>query len=138
MKPENTPGKLSSPPLTRRNVLIATAASSVAGLLSPHFATAGNSSSNEPSPSTELSNRGESTMTADQQAIHPFSINVQDEELNDLRRRILATRWPDREQVDDTTQGVQLATMQALARYWASDYDWRKVEARLKAIPQFH
>src|SRR5262249_8526028 len=54
-----------------------------------------------------------------------------------LRRRIEATRWPDREPVADTSQGVQLATLQALARYWATDYDWRKCEAKLNALPQF-
>jgi hypothetical protein len=69
--------------------------------------------------------------------IRPFRINVPDTELADLRRRIKATRWPEREQVADATQGVQLATMQSLARYWATDYDWRKVEARLNAMPQF-
>ena len=70
-------------------------------------------------------------------AIRPFSINVPEEALVDLRRRINATKWPERETVADATQGVQLATTQALARYWATDYDWRKVEARLNALPQF-
>jgi pimeloyl-ACP methyl ester carboxylesterase len=69
--------------------------------------------------------------------IRPFSINVPDEALVDLRRRINATKWPERETVADATQGVQLATMQALARYWGTEYDWRKVEARLNALPQF-
>jgi len=69
--------------------------------------------------------------------IRPFHVNVPEAELADLRRRVAATRWPDREQVADSTQGVQLATMQALARYWATDYDWRKAEARLNALPQF-
>ncbi len=70
-------------------------------------------------------------------AIRPFRVNVPDAELADLRRRVAATRWPERETVADASQGVQLATMQALARYWATDYDWRKVEARLNALPQF-
>jgi pimeloyl-ACP methyl ester carboxylesterase len=70
-------------------------------------------------------------------AIRPFRVNVPDEALVDLRRRIAATQWPERETVADQSQGVQLATMQALARYWATEYDWRKVEARLKALPQF-
>ncbi|WP_424124797.1 epoxide hydrolase family protein [Roseiarcus sp.] len=70
-------------------------------------------------------------------AIRPFTFNASDEALADLRRRIVATKWPERETVADTTQGVQLATMQELARYWGTDYDWRKVEARLKALPQF-
>ena len=66
----------------------------------------------------------------DRQALRPFRIGFPDADLGDLRRRILATRWPDKETVSDDTQGLQLATMQALARYWASDYDWRKCEAR--------
>ena len=70
-------------------------------------------------------------------AIRPFRINVPDEALVDLRRRIRATRWPDRETVTDESQGVQLATIQELASYWAADYDWRKVEARLNGLPQF-
>jgi pimeloyl-ACP methyl ester carboxylesterase len=70
-------------------------------------------------------------------AIRPFRIHVPDTELADLRRRIKATRWPEREQVADFTQGVKLATMQALASYWASDYDWRTCESRLNALPQF-
>jgi pimeloyl-ACP methyl ester carboxylesterase len=69
--------------------------------------------------------------------IRPFHVNVPDAKLTDLRRRIQATEWPDRETVADASQGVQLATMQALARYWATEYDWRKVEARLNALPQF-
>src|SRR3984957_1601573 len=70
-------------------------------------------------------------------AIRPFRDNVPEAELAELRRRIKATKWPDRETVTDASQGVQLATMQALARYWATDYDWHKVEARLNALPQF-
>jgi pimeloyl-ACP methyl ester carboxylesterase len=69
--------------------------------------------------------------------IRPFQVDIPDEALDDLRRRIAATRWPSRELVTDRSQGVQLATTQALARYWASDYDWRKAEARLNALPQF-
>jgi pimeloyl-ACP methyl ester carboxylesterase len=69
--------------------------------------------------------------------IRPFRINVPEEVLVDLRRRVAATRWPDRETVTDDSQGVPLATMQELARHWATDYDWRKVEARLNVLPQF-
>ncbi|SFS12466.1 Pimeloyl-ACP methyl ester carboxylesterase [Granulicella pectinivorans] len=69
--------------------------------------------------------------------IRPFHINIPKSDLADLRRRILATRWPDRETVDDASQGVRLATMQKLAKYWATSFDWRKVEARLNALPQF-
>src|SRR5580692_3630914 len=74
---------------------------------------------------------------SDKTAIRQFHVNVPEAELTDLRRRIEATRWPDRETVGDASQGVQLATTQALARYWATDYDWRKVEKKLNALPQF-
>ena len=73
----------------------------------------------------------------DRTAIRPFTVSVQEEELTDLRHRINATRWPERETVTDATQGVQLATTQNLARYWATEYDWRKCEARLQALPNF-
>jgi pimeloyl-ACP methyl ester carboxylesterase len=75
--------------------------------------------------------------TAQDGAIRPFSIEVPQEDLDELRRRITATRWPSKELVDDRSQGVQLATIQALARYWAMDYDWRACEARLNELPQF-
>jgi len=75
--------------------------------------------------------------TKDKTAIRPFQFNFTDAELTDLRRRINATKWPDIEQVPDASQGVQLETMQKLARYWGSDYDWRKGEAKLKAVPHF-
>ncbi len=73
----------------------------------------------------------------DKTAIRPFQFNFPDAELTDLRRRVNATKWPERELVTDASQGVQLATMQKLARYWATDYDWRKCEAKLNALPQF-
>jgi pimeloyl-ACP methyl ester carboxylesterase len=77
-------------------------------------------------------------MAADKTAIRPFHVNnVPESELTELRRRINATRWPERETVTDASQGVQLATIQKLARYWATDYDWRKIEAKLNALPQF-
>jgi len=69
--------------------------------------------------------------------IRPFSVEVLEEDLVDLRKRIAATRWPEKETVADETQGVQLATIQELARYWGSDYDFGRVEARLSAFPHF-
>jgi len=69
--------------------------------------------------------------------VRPFQVEIPEEQLAELRRRIEATRWPSRELAEDRSQGVQLATMQALARYWTTDYDWRKCEARLNALPQF-
>jgi pimeloyl-ACP methyl ester carboxylesterase len=80
---------------------------------------------------------GNARAAGEETAVRPFRINIPDETLTDLRRRLAATRWPDRETVNDDSQGVPLATMQDLARHWASDYDWRKVEARLNALPQF-
>jgi Epoxide hydrolase N terminus len=74
---------------------------------------------------------------ADMTAIRPFHVNVPEAELTQLRRRINATGWPEREPVTDASQGVQLSTIQKLARYWATDYDWRKCEAKLNALPQF-
>jgi pimeloyl-ACP methyl ester carboxylesterase len=70
-------------------------------------------------------------------AIRPFRVDIPEEQLVDLRRRLLATRWPDRETVSDQSQGVQLEKLQQLVRYWGTGYDWRKVEAKLNALPQF-
>jgi pimeloyl-ACP methyl ester carboxylesterase len=69
--------------------------------------------------------------------IRPFHVDIPEEELAELRRRIAATRWPTKELVEDRSQGVQLEALQALARYWETDYDWRKAEAKLNALPQF-
>ncbi|MEQ1956222.1 epoxide hydrolase N-terminal domain-containing protein, partial [Mesorhizobium sp. CN2-181] len=71
------------------------------------------------------------------EAIRPFSVAFPQDQLDDLRRRVAATRWPDKETVADSTQGVQTETAQKLAKHWATDYDWRKMEARLNALPQF-
>ncbi len=70
-------------------------------------------------------------------AIRPFTIEFPEADLEDLRARIAATRWPEKKTVDDQSQGVQLATIRALARYWQTEYDWRKCEAKLHALPQF-
>ena len=77
------------------------------------------------------------SQTTDKNAIRPFQVNVPEAELTDLRRRVSATKWPERETVTDESQGVQLATIQKLARYWATEHDWRKCEAKLNARPQF-
>jgi pimeloyl-ACP methyl ester carboxylesterase len=74
---------------------------------------------------------------SDKTAIHPFHVDVPEAELTDLRNRIRATKFPEREPVADASQGVQLATIEKLAQYWATEYDWRKVEAKLNALPQF-
>jgi pimeloyl-ACP methyl ester carboxylesterase len=98
--------------LTRRDVLAAAAAAGVATMM--------------PTP-----------LSAQSDAIQPFKVHFPDTALADLRRRIAATRWPTPELVRDATQGVQLATMRKLAQYWQSEHDWRKVEARLNALPMF-
>jgi len=74
---------------------------------------------------------------SDATTIRPLHVNIPEAELEELRRRIKATRWPERETVTDASQGVQLAMMQAVARYWSTEYDWRKVEARINAVPNF-
>ena len=78
-----------------------------------------------------------SEQASHKEAVRPFQVNIPEEELTDLRRRIKAARWPERETVDDDTQGVQLDTIKKLAEYWAKDYDWGKCEAKLKALPHF-
>src|SRR5262249_1625880 len=80
--------------------------------------------------------RGNNSMSKETE-IRPFRVDMPDEAIADLRRRIAAARWPSRELVTDRSQGVQLATLQELARYWAADYDWRAFEAGLNALPQF-
>src|SRR6478736_5596629 len=69
--------------------------------------------------------------------VRPFHVEIPEEQIDDLRRRLAATRWPTKELVPDRSQGVQLATLQELARYWATEYDWRTAEAKLNALPQF-
>jgi hypothetical protein len=85
---------------------------------------------------TSATQRGKE-QPADKNAIRPFHVNVPETELTELRGRIKATKWPERETVADASQGVQLATMQALARYWATEYNWRRIEAKLNAVPNF-
>jgi len=109
--------KKSSTP-TRRRVLAVSAAAGAAGLF----------------PTRTASGTEEAS---EKNSIRPFSVHYPEAALADLRRRINATIWPDREQVNDATQGVQLATMQSLARHWATEHDWRRVEAQLNALPQF-
>jgi pimeloyl-ACP methyl ester carboxylesterase len=117
---------------TRRGLLVSAAAASAASLFFAHLAAAGDT------PISHPSKQGDSSMdTVQDNAIRPFQFTAPEEALVDLRRRITATRWPERETVSDQSQGVQLATIQELASYWGTDYDWRKIEARLNALPQF-
>jgi hypothetical protein len=80
---------------------------------------------------------GDTTTASTESTVRPFRIEVPQGEIDELRRRIDATRWPARELVTDRSQGVQLAAVQSLARYWTAGYDWRRCEARLNALPQF-
>jgi pimeloyl-ACP methyl ester carboxylesterase len=84
-----------------------------------------------------LFSEGSKAMVRDETAVRPFRENFPEAELAELRRRIKSTKWPEKETVADASQGVQLATIQALARYWATEYDWRKVEAKMNALPNF-
>jgi pimeloyl-ACP methyl ester carboxylesterase len=84
-----------------------------------------------------MAGSGSNTAAQTSEAIRPFHVHVPDADLKDLRKRILATRWPDQETVPDQRQGAQLARMKALVHYWGTEYDWRKVEAKLNALPQF-
>jgi pimeloyl-ACP methyl ester carboxylesterase len=110
------PRKFSSP--TRRDILMTSAAASAASLLS-------------------LGPIAAAESTNEVTAIRPFSVHIPESDLADLRRRIVATRWPDEETVSDASQGAQLVQLQDLVRYWGNGYDWRKAEARLNALPQF-
>jgi pimeloyl-ACP methyl ester carboxylesterase len=123
-------------------VLIATGA--LALVIPTHAQTI---STSKPGRQTILTSSGETKMiqavkeqtttTADDTSIRPFTFHASDEALADLKRRVIATKWPERETVSDDTQGVQLATMQKLAEYWAKNYDWRKIEGKLNSYPQF-
>ncbi|WP_426702335.1 epoxide hydrolase family protein [Rhodanobacter sp. Col0626] len=116
------------PALSRRRPFVASflvMASAIALSVPCHFAQAASVTGAE-----RTSGKGD-------ESIRPFKIHVPESELADLRKRIADTRWPDKETVSDTSQGVQLATMQALLKYWGNGYDWRKVEKTLNALPEF-
>jgi pimeloyl-ACP methyl ester carboxylesterase len=135
---------------SRRGLLATSAAAGAFGLVllaSPSYAQANSTADTQvagPVSLTKLAQTSGTSTTAaksstatNDQAIRPFSINFPEEALSDLRRRINATIWPEKETVTDTSQGVQHAPIQELPHYWATEYDWRKVEARLNALPQF-
>ncbi|MGX5802447.1 epoxide hydrolase family protein [Bradyrhizobium sp. Arg314] len=119
---------------TRREVLAATAAVAALGLLPGALRAA---PIQKEDSMAQASATKVTAQPAGKDAIHPFHVNFSDAELAELRGRINATKWPEQETVADTSQGVQLATMQQLARYWATEHDWRKCEAKLNALPQF-
>lgn len=88
-------------------------------------------------PTQVAANPTQQRASTEDTAIRPFRVNIPDERLNDLRRRIAATRWPDQETVTDQSQGIQLAKLKPLVEHWGTGYDWRKAEAKLNALPQF-
>jgi pimeloyl-ACP methyl ester carboxylesterase len=116
---------------TRRKILAGSAAVGAASLVSAHLAAA------DDVPPGQPSNQGESMSPVEDSAIRSFKFKASDAALADLRRRVAATKWPSRELVTDATQGVQLATMRELSGYWQTDFNWRKFETRLNAVPQF-
>ena len=128
----NVVGGLTDLPITQAPARVEAGAAGAVCLLPTHLTAAGGARPSHPS------NQGDLQMgTTKSDAIRPFTYHASQVELDDLRRRILAARLPEKEPVSDFSQGVPLATVQKLARYWATEYDWRKVEARLNAVPNF-
>jgi pimeloyl-ACP methyl ester carboxylesterase len=129
--------------ISRRGALKLGAASLMASLVPPSALAATRTASppserlKEHTMTAASATQGASTRAADNPAIRPFQVKFPKSELTELHRRINATKWPERETVTDQSQGVQLATIQKLARYWATEYDWRKCEAKLNSLPQF-
>jgi pimeloyl-ACP methyl ester carboxylesterase len=117
---------------TRRGLLAGSAATGAVSFLAMQLVTARDAGAGEKS-----SEGGAAVVATQADEVRPFRVNVPDEDLAHLRRRLSATRWPTKELVPDRSQGLQLTTLQALARYWSTEYDWRKCEARLNALPQF-
>jgi pimeloyl-ACP methyl ester carboxylesterase len=129
--------------ITRREGLKLSVASIVASLLPLAALTAARTASSrsdrpeEQTMTPASATQQVSTQTADKTPIRPFHVSFPERELGELRKRISSTRWPEQETVADASQGVQLATIRKLAHYWATQYDWRKAEAKLNAVPQF-
>jgi pimeloyl-ACP methyl ester carboxylesterase len=138
LRSRSAPGETAAPSMpTLRSVLTATAVALAFGLVafsSPNHAQTTTASDTESFVVAQAS----STQSASEDgSIRPFKVQVPQAALDELRRRINATRWPDKETVADRSQGTQLAKLQELVRYWGKDYDWRKVEAKLNGLPQF-
>jgi pimeloyl-ACP methyl ester carboxylesterase len=122
---------------TRRGVRVSAAASALAAVLLVAGCQAQNSRADTGEAAATGSSSATGTAAGRGGAIRPFHIDVPEAALADLRRRLQATRWPDKETADDRSQGIPLATLQELVRYWGTRYDWRKAEAKLNALPQF-
>jgi pimeloyl-ACP methyl ester carboxylesterase len=127
-----TTGKSTAASVLSRRALLLNGAAMAALAVLPNKSNA--TQKEDPMTQASAAQKG-SKQASDKNAIRPFHVHFPEAELTELRQRIKATKWPERETVTDASQGVQLATTQALARYWATEYDWRKVEARLNALP---
>src|SRR5262245_26416087 len=120
-----------------RSALAAVMTLAIAALSPATAATTGGGTAAKKETKMSTTTKVAPIQTSTDESIRPFRANIPEAELTEMRRRIKATRWPERETVTDGSQGVPLATMQELARYWATDYDWRKAEAHLNSFPQF-
>jgi hypothetical protein len=127
-----------SPP-SRRNFLATSAAAGAISLLLKDLAAADKTVADQPPLPDHSSSDGGRRLGIgiDDNAVRPFRVDIPEELLVDLRRRVLATRWPDRETVNDQSQGIQLGKLKPLVEYWGTGYDWRRTEAKLNALPQF-
>jgi pimeloyl-ACP methyl ester carboxylesterase len=121
----------------RSKVLAITASALACGLFTLSSPSHGQATSAQGADSLALAPAAAARPAVEDRSIRPFKVQVPQAALDDLRTRINATRWPDKETVDDRSQGTQLAKLQELVRYWGTDYDWRKLEKRLNALPQF-
>jgi hypothetical protein len=121
----------------RSTILAATAAAVASGLFVFSTASRGETVTISGIEHFAVAQASSTQSASEDRSIRPFTVQVPQAALEDLRRRINATRWPDKETVGDRSQGTQLAKLQELVRYWGTDYDWRKVEAKLNALPQF-
>ena len=121
----------------RRSIMKRAIAVIAAALIAAPCLAAGTSVSDAGTPASAGSAAANHAVAAEGTSIRPFRVSIPQSALDDLRQRVLATRWADKETVDDQSQGVQLATIQALVQYWGTRYDWRKFESQLNSLPQF-
>ncbi len=126
---------LSGKGAVQSTMMAAAGAFGFALIATPCYAVAASSAANTLASTTSATEK--QPARSGEAAVRPFRVDIPQAALDELRRRIVATQWPEKETVSDQSQGVPLATMRELARYWATDYDWRKVEAKLNALPQF-
>ena len=121
--------------MAHRGCMVLLGAAGMLGCPAEFSPTLGDSTSDGSTSGSAPGSSSSSQSNTTQASVRPFRIDVPEQELVELRQRINATKWPERETVTDAAQGVQLATIQKLTRYWATEYDWRKCEAKLNALP---